>query len=138
MEEWVIREVIDTLYMAKSTLLGITGLDTPQEVEKKCRENESAITRRISRCIDLVEQTCKVDSPAADGIKVGDVVKCHQGPLAGKLAEVTDILATVKAGIVDFPFGRTRVVEMKIPPRYLSVDKEATEKLRKGGGVIER
>ena len=137
MEEWVIREIIDTLQQARVSFLGITGLDSPQEVAEKSKK-ETAITRRIGRCIDLVEQTCKVDSPAADGIKVGDVVKCHQGPLAGNLAEVTDILVTVKAGVVDFPFGRTRVVEMKIPPRYLSVDKEATEKLRKGGGVIER
>ena len=56
-DEWIIREVIDTLYMAKSTLLGITGLDTPQEVEKKCREKESAITRRIDKSIDIIQQT---------------------------------------------------------------------------------
>lgn len=55
-DEWIIREVIDTLYMAKSTLLGITGLDTPQEFARKCQENETAITRRIDRSIDIIQQ----------------------------------------------------------------------------------
>ncbi len=55
-DEWVIREVIDTLYMAKSTLLGITGLDTPQEVARKCKENETAIIRRIDKSIDIIQQ----------------------------------------------------------------------------------
>ncbi len=56
-DEWIIREVIDTLYMAKTTLLGVTGLDSPQEVAKKSIENESAITRRIDKSIDIIQQT---------------------------------------------------------------------------------
>ena len=43
-DEWVIREVIDTLHQANITLLGITTLDTPREIAKKRVENETAIT----------------------------------------------------------------------------------------------
>ena len=53
-EEWVVREVIDTLYMANTTLLGITGLDSPQEVAKKSL-NRTAINRRIDAAISLLE-----------------------------------------------------------------------------------
>ena len=56
LDEWIIREVIDTLYMARTTLLGITGLDSPQEVAKKSA-NETAITRRISKAIDIIQQS---------------------------------------------------------------------------------
>lgn len=56
LDEWIVREVIDTLYMARTTFLGITGLDSPQEVAKKCA-NETAITRRISKAIDLIQQS---------------------------------------------------------------------------------
>lgn len=56
LDEWIVREVIDTLYMARTTFLGITGLDSPQEVEKKSA-NETAITRRISKAIDLIQQS---------------------------------------------------------------------------------
>ena len=56
LDEWIIREVIDTLYMALTTLLGITGLDSPQEVAKKS-SNETAITRRISKAIDIIQQS---------------------------------------------------------------------------------
>lgn len=56
LDEWIIREVIDTLNMARTTLLGITGLDSPQEVAKKSA-NETAITWRISRAIDIIQQS---------------------------------------------------------------------------------
>ena len=56
LDEWIIREVIDTLYMARTTLLGITGLDSPQEVAKKSA-NETAITWRISKAIDIIQQS---------------------------------------------------------------------------------
>ena len=42
-DEWVIREVIDTLHQANITLLKITALDTPREIAKKRVENETAI-----------------------------------------------------------------------------------------------
>lgn len=60
LDEWIIREVIDTLYMARTTLLGITGLDSPQEVAKKSA-NETAITRRISKAIDIIQQSEQPD-----------------------------------------------------------------------------
>ena len=50
-DEWVVREVIDTLHQANITLLGITGLDSPQEVAKKCEENETAINRGLGRLL---------------------------------------------------------------------------------------
>lgn len=56
LDEWIVREVIDTLYMARTTFLGITGLDSPQDVEKKSA-NETAITRRISKAIDIIQQS---------------------------------------------------------------------------------
>ena len=56
-DEWVVREVIDTLHQANITLLGITGLDTPREIAKKRVENETAITRRISSVIGLLESS---------------------------------------------------------------------------------
>jgi len=54
-DEWIIREVINTLYMANNTLLGITGLDSPQEIAKK-KEKECAINRAIYRAIDILQQ----------------------------------------------------------------------------------
>jgi len=53
-DEWVVREVIDTLRQANITLLGVTGLDSPQEFSKKCKENEAAINRRINKAISLL------------------------------------------------------------------------------------
>lgn len=53
-DEWVVREVIDTLQQANNTLLGCTGLDSPQEFVKKCKENETAINRRINNAISLL------------------------------------------------------------------------------------
>lgn len=58
-DEWVIREVIDTLHQANITLLGITGLDSPQEFAKKCVENETAINRRIRNAISLLKSSVK-------------------------------------------------------------------------------
>ena len=58
-DEWVIREVINTLHQANITLLRITGLDSPQEVAKKRVENETAINRRIKSTIDLLESSIK-------------------------------------------------------------------------------
>lgn len=56
LDEWIVREVIDTLYIARTALLGITGLDSPQDVEKKSA-NETSITRRISKAIDIIQQS---------------------------------------------------------------------------------
>lgn len=58
-DEWVAREVIDTLYQANNVLLGVTGLDSPHEFAKKCRENETAINRRIKKAIGLFESSLK-------------------------------------------------------------------------------
>jgi hypothetical protein len=58
-DEWVVREVIDTLRQANITLLGVTGLDSFKEFAKKCRENESAINRRIKNAIGLLESSVK-------------------------------------------------------------------------------
>lgn len=53
----ILREVIDTLHQANITLLGVTGLDSPQEFAKKCEENETAINRRIKNAIGLLESS---------------------------------------------------------------------------------
>ena len=58
-DEWVIREVIDTLHQANITLLGITGLDSEKEFAKKCVENETAINRRIYKAISLLKSSVK-------------------------------------------------------------------------------
>lgn len=60
-EEWVVREVIDTLYQANNVLLGITGLDSLKEIDRKCRENKTAITRRIDKAIGLMQGTVKYE-----------------------------------------------------------------------------
>lgn len=56
-DEWIVREVIDTLHQANITLLGVTGLDSLQEIAKKREENETAINRRIRKAIDLLESS---------------------------------------------------------------------------------
>lgn len=56
-DEWVVREVIDTLHQANITLLRITALDSPQEITKKRVENETAINRRIRSVIGLLESS---------------------------------------------------------------------------------
>ena len=58
-DEWVVREVIDTLRQANITLLGVTGLDSPQEFARKCKENETAINRRINNAIGFLEGSVK-------------------------------------------------------------------------------
>ena len=58
-DEWVAREVIDTLHQANITLLKITALDSPREIAKKRVENETAINRRIKSAIDLLESSVK-------------------------------------------------------------------------------
>lgn len=58
-DEWVIKEVINTLHQANITLLRITGLDSPQEIAKKRVENETAINRRIKSTINLLESLVK-------------------------------------------------------------------------------
>ena len=58
-DEWVIREVIDTLHQANITLLGITGLDSEREFAKKCAENETAINRRIWNAIGLLKASVR-------------------------------------------------------------------------------
>ena len=58
-DKWVVREVIDTLHQTNITLLGITGLDSPQEIAKKCVENETAINRRINNAIGLLQSSVK-------------------------------------------------------------------------------
>lgn len=55
--DWKIGEVIDTLYQANATLLGLTGLDSEEEIEKKCKEKSTAINRRIQRAIILLQET---------------------------------------------------------------------------------
>jgi hypothetical protein len=60
-DEWVVREVIDTLQQANITLLGCTGLDSPQEFAKKCKENETAINRRINNAISLLNSVKEVE-----------------------------------------------------------------------------
>lgn len=47
----VIRELVDTLQTSKNYHLGITGLDSPQEIEKKQREHETALIRNINRAL---------------------------------------------------------------------------------------
>ena len=58
-DEWIVREVIDTLHQANITLLGVTGLDSPQEIAEKREENETAINRRIRKAIGLLESSVK-------------------------------------------------------------------------------
>lgn len=54
---WIVREVIDTLCQANITLLHITGLDSEEEIKRKRIDNETAITRRIDKAINLLEQS---------------------------------------------------------------------------------
>lgn len=55
-DDWKIGEVIDTLYQANATLLGLTGLDSKAEIEDKCKKNSTAINRRIQRAIILLTE----------------------------------------------------------------------------------
>ena len=58
-DELIVREVIDTLHQANITLLGITGIDFPEEIAKKRVENETAINRRIKNAIGLLESSAR-------------------------------------------------------------------------------
>ena len=58
-DEWVVREVINTLHDADMILLGITAIDSPQECAKKCVENETPINRRIKNAIGLLRSSVK-------------------------------------------------------------------------------
>ena len=61
-DEWVVREVIDTLHQANITLLGCTGLDSSLEFARKSKENESATTRRINNAILLLNSVKEEES----------------------------------------------------------------------------
>ena len=65
-DEWVIREVIDTLHQANITLLKITALDSPREIAKKIEENETAINRRIMHAISLLKTSVKDENNESD------------------------------------------------------------------------
>ncbi len=76
-------------------------------------------------------------------IKVGMAVKIHGTGSRhdGQLAEVIGLFgsyAQVKYGNIELPGNKVQVFDPVIPMKCLTVDKEATEKLRKGGGVIRR
>ena len=58
-DDWIIKEVIDTLHQANITLLKITGLDSPQEIAQKIEKNETAINRRIMHAISLLKTSVK-------------------------------------------------------------------------------
>lgn len=58
-DEWIVKEVINTLHQANITLLRITALDTPREIAKKRVENKTAINRRIESIIKLLESSIK-------------------------------------------------------------------------------
>ena len=85
LDEWIIREVIDTLYMTRTTLLGITGLDSPQEVAKKSA-NETAITRRISKAIDIIQQSEQPEVDLEKEMKffLQNAIKMNKGPWRGE------------------------------------------------------
>lgn len=58
-DKWIVMEAISTLHQANITLLRITALDSQEEMERKRRENETAITRRIKSAINLLESSVK-------------------------------------------------------------------------------
>ena len=56
-DEWVVREVIDTLHQANITLLGVTGLDSPQEFAKKCKtESRIPTISELFNFVSLVKR----------------------------------------------------------------------------------
>lgn len=85
LDEWIVREVIDTLYMARTTFLGISGLDSPQEVAKKSA-NETAITRRISKAIDIIQQSKQPKKDLEQTIHE-KVVELHTAPSYDELRD---------------------------------------------------
>lgn len=96
LDEWVVREVIDTLYMARTTFLGITGLDSPQEVAKKSSENETAITRRISKAIDIIQQAEQPSLP--EGLEEAANDYCSAYYDWDDEGERKEVVRTFKAG----------------------------------------
>lgn len=54
-EDWIVNEILDTLRQARISLLGITALDSPLELQRKTKENSTAITRRIEKALDLID-----------------------------------------------------------------------------------
>lgn len=53
-EDWIIEEVKDTLRQARLSILGITALDSSYEIQKKERERDCSIVRRIDKCRKLL------------------------------------------------------------------------------------
>ncbi len=78
-----------------------------------------------------------------DKIKVGDavIIKGLNEWLEGKVGEVVAVFPDnwyrVRIGVI-FPDGKSNVYIMWINGVHLALDKEANEKLAKGGGVIIR
>lgn len=54
--EYIINEVKDCLRQSKVTHLGLTALDSDKEIREKTTKNECAITRRIDRCIKMLNE----------------------------------------------------------------------------------
>lgn len=86
-DEWIVREVIDTLRQANITLLGVTGLDSPQEFAKKCKENETAINRRINNAISLLNSVKEEESSQGKALLYA-VGKAEERVRKGTLLEV--------------------------------------------------
>lgn len=57
-DNWIIEEIINTLYQANNILLGITGLDSEKEIKEKTK-NKTAINRRIDKAIILLNDSMK-------------------------------------------------------------------------------
>lgn len=57
-DNWIIEEIINTLYQANNVLLGITGLDSEKEIKEKTK-NKTAINRRIDKAIILLNNSIK-------------------------------------------------------------------------------
>lgn len=53
-EDWILEEVKDTLRQARLSILGITALDSSYEIQKKEREGDCSIVRRIDKCRKLL------------------------------------------------------------------------------------
>lgn len=51
LEDWQIEKIIDTLQVARNSLLGITALDSEEEYKRKSIENETCVVRMINDCL---------------------------------------------------------------------------------------
>lgn len=60
-DEKIIREVINTLHLARFYILNMTALDSPQEMARKEKENDCAIARKILLSIDIIQQGKRID-----------------------------------------------------------------------------